>query len=561
LSFGAARLGAWQRSEHLQRMGCESFDTIVVGGGVTGLGAALDAVTRGLSVAVLEAGDLAQGTSSRSGKTLHGGLRYLEQGNFRLVREAARERNLSVSLLCPHLTRPTPFLFPLHSATWQRAYLGAGVLIYDVLGGARTARMPWHRHLGRTHALALCPGLDPARLRGALQYYDVIFDDARHAMLVGRTAVHYGAALATGAAVTGIHADPTGRVTGVRATDIASGESFEVRGRSVINAAGAWADRVQALAGEPSVRVQPSKGVHLVVARDRIAADTGIVTRTADSVLFIRPWNERFWILGTTDTPYRQAREDPVPATADIDYLLAQANAWLARPLVRQDVTAAYAGIRPLVSGRDARATAALSRDHAVVPGPPRGMFTIVGGKYTTYRRMAQDVVDAAAGWLGGGIPGSVTDRTPLPGGDGWDALRQRRQRLAAGSGLSAEWIDHLLGRYGSLTTELLALVGDRPELASPVAGAPGYLRAEIVYAATHEGARTLQDVLFRRTHIAIETRDRGLAAAEQAAELVAPELGWSAADRDRDLRRYREWVEVEVRAEQAGEPPSATEH
>jgi glycerol-3-phosphate dehydrogenase len=543
LSSGAATLGPPQRSEHLRRLRSEQFDVIVVGAGVTGLGAALDAVTRGLSVAVLEAGDLAQGTSSRSGKTLHGGLRYLAQRNFGLVREAAHERNLSVSLLCPHLTRPTPFLVPLDSATWQRAYLGAGVLLYDLLGGTRSARMPWHRHLGRAQALALCPALDPDRVRGAVQYYDVIFDDARHTMLVGRTAVHYGAALATGTPVVEVRADTSGRVSGVRATDSASGETFEVGGRCVINAAGVWADRVQELAGDPSVRVQPSKGVHLVVARDRIAANAGIVTRTADSVLFIRPWNEGYWILGTTDTPYRQSREDPTPSAADVDYLLAQANAWLARPLTRDDVTAAYAGLRPLVSGRDGQATAALSRDHAVVPGPLDGMFTIVGGKYTTYRRMAQDVVDAVAVWLGGDVPGCVTDRTPLLGAEGWDALRRQRQRLATSSGLSVHWVEHLLGRYGALIGELLGLIGERPELAAPVHGAPGYLQAEIVYAATHEGARALEDVLFRRTHIAIETPDRGLASAEQVAELVGPALEWSADDRDRELSRYGDWV------------------
>jgi glycerol-3-phosphate dehydrogenase len=178
-----------------------------------------------------------------------------------------------------------------------------------------------------------------------------------------------------------------------------------------------------------------------------------------------------------------------------------------------------------------------------VVPGPPDGMFTIVGGKYTTYRRMAQDVVDAAVGWLGGGVPGSVADRTPLLGAEGWDALRHRRERLAAGSGLSTECVDHLLGRYGSLIGELFELIADWPELGTPVAGAPGYLQAEIVYSATHEGARALEDVLFRRTHIAIETRDHGLAAAERTAQLIAPALGWSAPERDREVRRYRDWV------------------
>jgi glycerol-3-phosphate dehydrogenase len=301
------------------------------------------------------------------------------------------------------------------------------MLLYDLLGGARSSPMPWHRHLSRRRALALCPALNPRRVKGAVQYYDVIFDDARHTMLVARTAAHYGAVLATRTPMVGMVREED-RIVGVRARDEEAEESFEVSGRCVINAAGAWVDRVQELAGDPSVRVQPSKGVHLVVPRDCIEAEVGMVTRTADSALFVRPWGERFWIIGTTDTPWKHDREDPAASGADVDYLLKEVNTWLARPLTRADVMGVYAGVRPLVSGRgtsaDDAATAALSRDHAVLPGP-EGMFTVVGGKYTTYRRMAQDVVDAATAWLGAGA-GSVTDRTPLLGAEGWDALRRQ---------------------------------------------------------------------------------------------------------------------------------------
>jgi glycerol-3-phosphate dehydrogenase len=553
------RLGPEQRVEHLRRLRSECFDVIVVGGGVTGAGAALDAATRGLSVALLEAGDLAGGTSSRSGKTLHGGLRYLEQGNLKLVREAAHERNLCVELLCPHLARPTPFLFPISHRGWQRPYLGAGVLLYDLLGGARSSRMPWHRHLSRRRALSLCPALDPRRVQGAVQYYDVIFDDARHTMLVARTAVHYGAALATRTPVVEMLHEG-GRIVGVRANDEEAGESFGVSGRCIINAAGAWVDRVQELAGDPQVRVQPSKGVHLVVPRDRIQSTVGMVTRTADSVLFVRPWGERFWVIGTTDTPWEHQREQPAASGADIDYLLNEVNTWLARPLTRADIVGVYAGVRPLVSardGEDGRGTAALSRDHAVLPGP-EGMFTIVGGKYTTYRRMAQDVIDAATGWLGGAVPSSVTDRTPLLGAEGWDALRHQRDRLARRLGVSATHVEHLIGRYGTLVEQVIALLETRPPLAEPLPGAPDYLQVEIVYAATHEGARTVEDVLARRTHVSIETADRGMASAEPAAELVGDALGWPPERRRREVAGYRRRLEADRRSELAPDDDEA---
>jgi glycerol-3-phosphate dehydrogenase len=554
------RLGPEQRAQHLRRLRAERFDVIVVGGGVTGAGAALDAATRGLSVALLEARDLAGGTSSRSGKTLHGGLRYLEQGNFKLVREAAHERNLCVELLCPHLARPTPFLFPLSHRAWERPYLGAGVLLYDLLGGARSSRMPWHRHLSRRRTLSLCPAFDPRRVRGAVQYYDVIFDDARHTMLVARTAVHYGAVLATRTPVVAMLREG-GRVVGVRAIDEEAGESVTVSGRCVINAAGAWVDRVQELAGDPQVRVQPSKGVHLVVPRDRIDSSVGMVTRTADSVLFVRPWGERFWIIGTTDTPWKHEREAPAASGADIEYLLNEVNTWLARRLTRADLVGVYAGVRPLLSGlgdgEDGTSTAALSRDHAVLPGP-EGMFTIVGGKYTTYRRMAQDVIDAAARWLGGDVPSCVTDRTPLLGAEAWDALQRQCGRLARRLGLSTTQVEHLIGRYGALVEQVIALLEARPTLAEPLPGARDYLQAEVVYAATHEGARTLEDVLARRTHISIETPDRGMASAEPAAELVGEALGWTAERRRGEVAGYRDRLEAERRSELARDDDEA---
>jgi glycerol-3-phosphate dehydrogenase len=542
-----ARLGPAERTRALERLTGQTFDVVVVGGGVTGAGTALDAATRGLSVALLEARDLAIGTSSRSGKTFHGGLRYLEQLNFKLVREAAHERNLMVGRLCPHLTRPTPFLYPLSKHVWERGYVGSGVLLYDLLGGARMA-MPRHRHLTRSGVVRQIPAIDPDRITGGLQYYDVVVDDARHTMEVARTAATFGAVIATDLPVIGMVTEG-GRVSGVRARDHDTGQEITVRGRCVISATGAWADLVQQLTGTSQLEVQPAKGVHVLVDRERIQASSGLLARTADSVLVVRPWGERFWLIGTTDTPWAFDRNDPTANASDVDYLLDEVAKWLRTPLTRDDVVGVYCGIRPLLKGKGGSGTAALSRDHAVLTEPP-GLFTIVGGKYTTYRVMARDVVDAAASWLGGNIPPSVTETTPLLGAWGLDAVRNGRAALADRHGLPADQVDRLLGRYGSLVTELSELMGERPELARPIEGTPGYLEAEVVYAASSEGALHLDDILTRRTHVSIETRDRGQTAAKRVAELAGEVLGWDDARRAGEIARYEAQMEADRRAE-----------
>jgi glycerol-3-phosphate dehydrogenase len=542
-----ARLGPEQRVQAIRQMAERTFDIVVVGGGVTGVGTALDAASRGLTVALLEARDLAGGTSSRSGKTFHGGLRYLQQLNFPLVRQAAHERNLMVDQLCPYLTWPTPFLFPLSHGIWERAYMGAGILLYDLLGGARPADMPGHRHLTKTRALHEMPSLRADRITGAVQYYDVIFDDARHTLMVARTAAQYGAVIGNRLEVTGMLHD-SGRITGVGAHDHETGQELEVRGRCVINATGAWADLVQQLAGEAQLEVRPAKGVHVIIPRDRIDSHTGFIAPTTDSVLVVRPW-WRYWILGTTDTPWDYDRSDPVANASDINYLLAEVNKWLRTPLTGNDIVGVYAGVRPLLSGKG-NSTAALSRDHVVLQGP-EGLFTIVGGKYTTYRVMARDVMDAAARWLGGSVPPSVTAMTPLLGATGWYVLRNQRQQLAIKTGLDLEHIDHLLGRYGSLVSELFDLLDDHPELARSIEGAPEYLQVEAVYAASHEGALHLDDVLTRRTHIAMETPDSGLVAAGQVAQLVGEALGWDNIRREQEVAHYIAQVEADRLAAQ----------
>jgi glycerol-3-phosphate dehydrogenase len=537
-----ARLGPEQREQAIRALSERTFDVVVIGGGVTGAGTALDAASRGLSVALLEARDLASGTSSRSGKTFHGGLRYLQQLNFSLVRQAAHERNLMVDRLCPHLTRPAPFLFPLSHRGWERVYMGSGVLLYDLIGGRRPAALPAHRHLSKSATLREMPALNAERITGAVQYYDVIFDDARHTLMVARTAAQYGAVIATRLEVTGMLLAGR-RIVGVRARDHETGQELEVCGRCVINATGVWADLVQQIAGETEVEVRPSKGIHILVPADRIESRTGFIASTADSVLVARPWH-RYWLIGTTDTPWDYERADPAANAEDIDYLLAEVNKWLRAPLKHDDIVGVYAGVRPLISGKG-KTTAALSRDHIVLT-KPEGLFTITGGKYTTYRVMAKDVMDAATRWLGGSIPPSATTQTPLLGATGWQILYNQRQALAAKTGLSLQHIEHLLQRYGSLIGELFDALTARPELAQPIEGAPDYLEIEAVYAASHEGALHLDDILVRRTHIAIETWDHGLKAARHIALLAGEVLGWDNAHLEREIARYAAQVEAD---------------
>lgn len=545
------RLDGRRRQDAITSMAGRVFDVVVIGGGVTGAGTALDAAGRGLSVALLEARDLASGTSSRSGKIFHGGLRYLEQLNFSLVREALTERDLMVARLCPHLAEPEAFLYPF-TKHWERPYVGTGALLYDVLRLGGTRSVPAHRQLSRRGALRAMPALRSG-VTGAVRLHDVRVDDARHTMTVARTAAAYGAEIVTRAAVVGLSRDGE-RVTGVRARDAETGRHFDVRARAVVNASGVWAEDVQGLAGEPSVTVTPAKGVHLVVPADRIPSSTGLIARAGDSVFIIRRWFGH-WLMGTTDTRWDQSRDDPVATRADVDYLLGHANRWLRDPLSRDDVVGWYAGLRPLVSGRGT-STAALSRDHLVTEGPP-GLVTVVGGKYTTYRLMARDAVDAAVARFDPRPPSSCTERLPLVGADGLPALRNSRSRLAAESGLSTAWIDHLVGRYGTRTSDLLDLAAEDPALRRPVPGAPGYLGAEFVYAASHEGALHLDDLLARRTRTAMEAGDGGRAAAAPVAELVAGILGWDDETRRDEVERYVREVAADEEAVDA--PDDAT--
>ena len=546
-----ARLGPAERAEALAALAETEHEVLVVGGGVVGSGVALDAATRGLSVGLVEARDFGSGTSSRSSKLIHGGLRYLEQLNIALVREALAERSLLLQRIAPHLVHPVSFLFPFTHHAWERLYIGAGVTAYDVLGLSlgQTRGLPRHRQLTRRAAMQLAPALKRSALTGALVYWDAQVDDARYVMTLVRTAAGYGAHAASRTQVTGFLREGE-RVTGVRAVDLESGAELEIRAQQVVNATGVWTDETQAMVGgRGTINVRASKGVHLVVPRDRIHSATGIILRTPFSVLFVIPWG-RHWIIGTTDTDWSLDKAHPAASRADIDYVLGQVNRILAVPLTRDDVEGVYAGLRPLLAG-ESDSTSKLSREHTVAHPVP-DLVMIAGGKYTTYRLMARDAVDAVAHGLDGRVAPSCTDAVPLAGADGYIALWNARYSLARSSRLHVARIEHLLGRYGALTGEVLDLIAAEPRLGKPLAGADDYLRAEVVYAASHEGARHLDDVLARRTHVSIETWDRGLSVAGEAAGLMAGPMGWNPRQVAREVENYQARVAAERASQDA---------
>ncbi|MGQ0843727.1 MAG: glycerol-3-phosphate dehydrogenase/oxidase [Sporichthyaceae bacterium] len=536
--MGTGRLGPAERAAAMAALAGRELDLLVVGGGVVGAGTALDAVTRGLEVGLVDMRDWGGGTSSRSSKLIHGGLRYLEMLDFGLVREALAERSLLLTELAPHLVKPVPFLYPLTHRGWERAYVGAGIGLYDLFASIAPGSpgVPRHRHLTRRQTRRLMPALRSDSYVGAVQYWDAQVDDARFVVSLVRTAAAYGAHCASRVKVIGFLREGE-RVVGARVRDTETGTEWKIRARQVVNATGVWTDETQALVGERGqFHVRASKGVHLVVPRDRIHASMGLIARTDSSVLFVIPW-KRHWILGTTDTTWDLDKAHPAASRVDIDYLLGQANRWLATPLGRADVQGVYAGLRPLLAG-ESENTSALSREH-VVSHPVPGLVVVAGGKYTTYRVMARDAVDAAVHALNERVPASCTERIPLIGGAGFQAAWNSRERSATASGLHVARIEHLLRRYGADLDPLLGIAAADESLREPLSGAEDYLRAEIVYAAAWEGARHLEDVMTRRTRISVETFDRGIGAAWECAHLMASVLGWTAEQTTNEIEHY----------------------
>lgn len=543
--MASASLGPAYRAETLDAIDGGDFDVIVIGGGITGVGCALDAASRGLSVALIEQRDLSSGTSSRSSKLFHGGLRYLEQFDFKLVMEALHERELIRQKLAPHLVWPVPFLYPLRHRVWERAYVATGITLYEGMAKLGGNTLPHQWHLGKRDIARVFPSMKQDAFVGGIRYYDAGCDDARYTVAVARTAASMGARILTSTRVEGFLRNGE-RVTGVRATCLETGRELEATAQVVVNATGVWTDRVEQLVGDRRTDVTASKGIHIVVPKERIDSRVGFITKTKTSVLFLIP-HDRFWHIGTTDTPWNLGLAHPAASRSDIDYVLEQANTIIDPPLTHDDVVGVYAGLRPLVSG-DAESTAKLSREHSItIPAP--GLVTIAGGKYTTYRVMAEDTIDRAFESIGVPIPRTVSDEVRLIGAEGYGELTARVGDLAATYGVEPDEVRRLLRRYGDETTTILDMAASDPHLAQQIPSGV-YLGAEVKFAVEHEGALHLDDVLTRRTRLSIECPDRGVHGAPFVAGIMGDVLGWDDVTVVRELRHYEARVEAEVESQ-----------
>lgn len=532
----------------------DPLDVLVVGGGITGVGVALDAAARGLSTALVERDDFASGTSSKSSKFVHGGLRYLQNGEFRLVYEALRERR-RLMRNAPHLVDVLPFLIPIfnrdgvvpRNVAWA---LGWAMWLYDLTGGWRIGKL--HKRVSAARAAEYLPTIEPERMSGGYLYYDAAADDARLTLTIARTAAAHGAIVLNRCPVTGIDHDEAGRARAARVE--IDGEALEVAARVIVIAAGVWSDDVRSL--DESVHpdsIRPAKGTHVVVPWETTRTPISVIIPVKGDrrSLFLTPWGPnqdgtyRHTYIGTTDTDYEGPLDEPRCEADDVDYMLGALNRVLAEPIDRSAITGVWAGLRPLVNERDGTEssgkTADLSRQH-VVAVSNSGVVRVNGGKLTTYREMAQDTVDRVMRELG--------RSTLLPSGRSTKRLRligSGRMRSAEAGTLDA----HLIGRYGSLAPEIKALGALDPDLDRPLVAGQPYLRAEAVYAIRHEMATRLDDVLLRRTRAHLFDRSASLEAAPLIAELMAAELGWDDDERRRQIDEYRRICESE---EVAGE-------
>ncbi len=552
-------LGAAARTTYVERLGREQFDVLVIGGGITGAGVALDAAARGYRVALVEKNDFASGTSSKSTKLVHGGIRYLPQFDFALVREALVERGLLVRH-APFLVRPQPFVLPLYEhARWPAGLpvtpptdfglgfvLDAGLWLYDVMAGR--LNIGRHKRISARETLRRVPALRSAGLRKAFLYYDAQTNDTQLTITVLRSAAQLGAVVTNYTQVIGFtHVQD--KLGGAVVCDVLSNQELTVPARHIVNATGVFAERVAALAGEESkATIEPSKGIHLVVARERLKMGTTAVVlpETEDGrILYVIPWGVRA-LIGTTDTGSGDL-DDPQASPEDIAYLLQHVNDYLEVDLAHHDILSVYAGYRPLVKSRGARA-ADLSRSHVVLQ-ETNGMVTIVGGKLTTYRRMAQDTVDVLA--KRDGLPIShPTEHLLLAGATGWHDAKRKIEARGQELGLAPETIDHLACTFGSNAATVLDLIDEDDSLGERLLPELPYLRAEVVYACRGEMAMTLEDVLARRTRIMLEDAERGASIAPQVAALMAGELDWSSEQVCAEVKKYRALVAHQYEAE-----------
>lgn len=547
-----------ERPSVIDRLRSTDYDVVVVGGGITGAGCALDAASRGLRVALVERHDLASGTSSKSSKLVHGGLRYLQQRDVRLVYEALAERQRLLDN-APHLVHELDFCVPVvaRRAAAMRKVLAAGLWAYDLTGGFRIGKL--HRGVDTETALAHMPTLDAARFDGAFFYPDAQTDDARLTMVIARTAaVRYGADVATYCEVEGFEKDAGGAVGAVAVHDGLGGERFAVRARHVVCASGVWSDAVRRLdEGRDPATMRPAKGIHVVVPSAVVRATKAFIVPVPKDrrSVFVLPWGP-VAAIGTTDTDYDGPLDDPQATPEDIRYCLDALNTWMREPVEDSDVVATFAGLRPLLAeSRNAR-TADLSRRHTLIPGSPN-VVTVTGGKLTTYRRMAADAVDYAVDKAGLSAGRSVTRRLRLDGSAGFREMAADPARsLAASWGddpdvpISAEIATSLVHRHGSHAESVTALVRADPGLGRRLVPELPYLRAEVVWACRQEAVQTVADVLERRVRLAIEHRSRGLDAVEDVAALMGAELGWDPARRAAEVTVYRARVQATRAAE-----------
>jgi glycerol-3-phosphate dehydrogenase len=533
-------MGSFDRATALRRLADEHFDVLVVGGGITGAGVALDAASRGLRVALVERDDFASGTSSKSSKLVHGGLRYLQNGDVRLVYEALAERQ-RLRKNAPHLVKVLPFLIPIFSkdglinAKVARA-MGSAMWMYDLTGGARIGKL--HKRLKKPDVMRYMPTLPVDRLAGGYLYYDARADDARLTLTIARTAaVDFDAVIANRTSVVGFTKDGAGRVTG--ATVEADGTRFDVRAASVVNASGVWADEVRTLdEGVDPDSIRPAKGIHITVPWSKVQNTIAVVVPVPKDKrsVFVVPWGDRTYI-GTTDTDYDGSVDDPQCTAEDVQYLLKAINFSTTTGIGEGDVLGTWAGLRPLVKSAASGRTADLSRRHRVARSAS-GVVTITGGKLTTYREMAADTVDEVADVLGRKVGRSRTKHLPLLGADGYESVMA--------SAASDPALRHLADRYGDAARTVLTIAADVPDGREPLVPGLPYLRAEAIYAARHEMACTLDDVLSRRTRARLLARDASASVAADVAALIGPELGWDAAEQTRQAESYRAAIDHE---------------
>jgi glycerol-3-phosphate dehydrogenase len=522
-----------QRDRDLAALGDGQLDVLVIGGGIVGSGATLDAATRGLRVGLIERDDIAVGTSSRSSRLIHGGLRYLEQYRFGLVREALTERS-RILHLAPHLVRIEPLLFPLFGLPLAtRVFYQTGMTLYDVLGARKDGG--WHRHLSVADVVATTPAIRREGLRGGLLFHDGVEDDARYTLAVARTAREEGATVVTRVRAESLVEDD-GRIVGARVCDTLTGADIEIRARVVVDATGVWgADPASPLSGG-STRLLPSRGAHLIVPRDRIRSEVGLTIRVPGKVVFLVPW-PHFWLVGTTDAPYSGPIDRPTAGADEVDELLAAVNHVLDVGLTRDDVVGTYAGLRPLIAPSGG-STVKASREHRVVR-EANGLIRVSGGKYTTYRLMAEQTVDAAVGVLGDrNVAPTRTVTRRLVGAADRDELDALSAELATESDLDRAVTDRLVARHGTQAPDVVDL-GRAEGLLGRLLDGEEHLEAEVAWAARHELALSVDDVLARRMRLVHELPDRGASLAPRVAAILGHELGWDEERQEREVATF----------------------